>query len=57
MYFIRFFRMDIADQNELFKLLLPLPEVRGELVFDDEMLDPLQGLLHRFLTHLVARKQ
>ena len=45
--------MDIADQNELFKLLLPLPEVRGELVFDDEMLDPLQG----FLTHLVARKQ
>ena len=40
MYFLRIFRLDIADQNTLFKELLPPPEVGGELVFDDEMLDP-----------------
>ena len=39
MYFLRIFRLDIADQNTLFKELLPPPEVGGELVFDDEMLD------------------
>ena len=40
MYCLRIFRLDIADQNTLFKELLPPPEVGGELVFDDEMLDP-----------------
>ena len=49
MYFLRIFRLDIADQNSLFKELLPPPEVGGELVFDDEMLDPPQGRLHRLL--------
>ena len=51
MYFLRIFRLDIADQNTLFKELLPPPEVGGELVFDDEMLDPPppQGRLHRLL--------
>ena len=58
MYFLRIFRMDIADQNALFKELLPLPEVGGELVFNDEMLDPPpQGFLHRLLGHPVVRKQ
>ena len=36
MYFLRIFRLDIADQNTLFKELLPPPEVADELVFDDE---------------------
>ena len=49
MYFLRIFRLDIADQNTLYKELLPPPEVGGELVFDDEMLDPPQGCLHRLL--------
>ena len=49
MYFLRIFRLDIADQNTLFKELLPPPEVGGKLVFDDEMLDPPQGRLHRLL--------
>ena len=49
MYFLRIFSLDIADQNTLFKELLPPPEVGGELVFDDEMLDPPQGRLHRLL--------
>ena len=49
MYFLRIFRLDIADQNTLYKELLPPPEVGGELVFDDEMLDPPQGRLHRLL--------
>ena len=40
MYLLGFFRMDIADPKTLFKGLLPPPEVGGELVFDDEMLDP-----------------
>ena len=50
MYFLGFFFIDITDQNTLFKELLPLPEVGGELVFDDEMLDPPPpGRLHRLL--------
>ena len=50
MYLLGFSRMDIADQNALFKGLLPPPEDGGELVFDDEMLDPPpHGLLHRLL--------
>ena len=47
--FLGFFRMDIADQNACFKALLPPPEGDGELVFDDKMLDPPQGRLHRLL--------
>ena len=47
--FLGFVRIDIANQNELFKGLLPPPEVGGELVFDDEMPDPLQGRLHNLL--------
>ena len=49
MYFLGFFRIDITDQKIFFKELLPPPEVGGELVFDDEMLDPPQGRLHRLL--------
>ena len=49
MYLLRFFCIDIADQNALFKGLLQPPEVGGEFVFDDEMLDPLQGRLHCLL--------
>ena len=50
MYFYGIFRIYIADQNALFNgLLQPPPEVGGELVFDHEMLDPLQGRLHRLL--------
>ena len=37
--------MDIADPKTLFKGLLPPPEVGGELVFDDEMLDLPPGRL------------
>ena len=43
--FLGFFRIYIADQNALFKGLLPPPEVGGELIFDDEMPDPFQGRL------------
>ena len=35
-----FVRIYNADQNALFKGLLPPPEDGGELVFDDEMPDP-----------------
>ena len=49
MYFYGIFRIYIADQNALFNGLLPPPEVGGELVFDQEMPDPLQGRLHRLL--------
>ena len=49
MYFYGIFRIYIADQNALFNGLLPLPEVGGELVFDHEMPDPLQGRLHHLL--------
>ena len=35
-----FVRIYTADQNALFKGLLPPPEVGGELVFDDKMPDP-----------------
>ena len=45
MYLLGFFRMDIADLKTLFKGLLPPPEVGGELVFDDEMLDLPPGRL------------
>ena len=45
--------MDIADQNALFKELLPPTEVGGEFVFYDEMRDPL----HHILGHPVVRKQ
>ena len=49
MYFLRFFRIYIADQIALFKGLLPPPNDGGELVFDDDMLHPIQGRLHRLL--------
>ena len=49
MYFLRIFRLFIADQNAFFNALLPPPEVGGELVFDHEMPDPLQGRLHHLL--------
>ena len=49
MYFLRIFRLFIADQGAFFNALLPPPEVGGELVFDHEMPDPLQGRLHRLL--------
>ena len=49
MYFYRIFRTYIADQNALFNGLLPPPEVGGELVFNHEKPDPLQGRLHRLL--------
>ena len=38
-----------VDQGALFKGLLPPLEVGGELAFDDEMPDPLQGRLHCLL--------
>ena len=40
MYFLKIFRLYIADQNALFDGLQPPPEVGGELVFDHKMLDP-----------------
>ena len=46
----RFFRIYIADLNAFFKGLLPPPEVGGEVVFDHEMSDPLQGRLHHLLS-------
>ena len=49
MYFLRFFCTYIADQIALFKGLLPPPNDGGELVFDDDMLHPIQGRLHRLL--------
>ena len=49
MYFLRIFRLFIADQSTLFNALQPPPEVGGELVFDHEMPDPLQGRLHHLL--------
>ena len=49
MYFLGIFRLFIADQSTLFNALLPPPEVGSELVFDHEMPDPLQGLLHHLL--------
>ena len=49
MYFLRFFCIYIADQIALFKGLLPPPNDGGELVFDDDMLHPIQGRLHRLL--------
>ena len=49
MYFLRFFRIYIADQIAPFKGLLPPPNDGGELVFDDDMLHPIQGRLHRLL--------
>ena len=49
MYFYGIFRIYIADQNALFNGLLPPLEVGGELVFDHEMPDPLQGRLHHLL--------
>ena len=52
MYFLRFFRMYIADQIAFFKRLLPPPKGGGELAFDDDMLDPIQGRLHRLLGQL-----
>ena len=47
--FLGFVRIYIADLGALFKGLLPPPEVGGELAFDDEMPDPLQGRLHCLL--------
>ena len=49
MYFLKIFCLYIADQNALFDVLLPPPEVGGELVFDHKMLDPPQGRLHSLL--------
>ena len=49
MSFLEIFRIYIADQNTLFNWLLPPPEVGGDLVFDHEIPDPLQGRLHRLL--------
>ena len=49
MCFLKFFPLDIADQNAHFKVLLPLPKGGGELVFDDMMPDPIQCLLHGLL--------
>ena len=49
MSFLEIFRIYIADQNTLFIGLLPPPEVGGDLVFDHEIPDPLQGRLHRLL--------
>ena len=49
MYFLRIFRLFIADLSALFNALLTPPEVGGELVFDHEMPDPLQGRLHSLL--------
>ena len=49
MSFLEIFRIYIADQNTLFNGLLPPPEVGGDLVFDHEIPDPLQGRLHRLL--------
>ena len=46
----RFFRVYIADLNAFFEGLLPPPEVGGEVVFDHEMSDPLQGRLHHLLS-------
>ena len=45
MYLLGFFR----NPKTLFKGLLPPPKVGGELVLDDEMLDPLQGRLQCLL--------
>ena len=45
MSFPEIFRIYIADQKTLFNGLLPPPEVGGELVFDHEIPDPLQGRL------------
>ena len=49
MYFHGIFRIYIADQNALFNGLQPPPKVGGELVFDHERPDPLQGRLHHLL--------
>ena len=49
MYFLKIFLLYIADQDTLFDGLLPPPEVGGDLVFDHEIPDPLQGRLHRLL--------
>ena len=49
MYFYGIFRIYIADQNALLNGLQPPPEVGGELVFDHEKPDPLQGRLHCLL--------
>ena len=49
MYFLKIFCLYIPDQNALFDVLLPPPEVGGELVFDRKMPDPLQGRLHSLL--------
>ena len=49
MSFPEIFRIYIADQKTLFNGLLPPPEVGGELVFDHEIPDPLQGRLHRLV--------
>ena len=49
MSFLEIFRIYIADQNTLFNGPLPPPEVGGDLVFDHEIPDPLQGRLHRLL--------
>ena len=47
--FLGFVRIYIADQNALFNGLLLPPEVGGELVWDHEIPDPLQGRLHHLL--------
>ena len=51
-YFLEFFRMDIADQNACFKALLPPPEGDGELVFDDKKLYPPPKVV--FIASLVS---
>ena len=54
-YFLKFFRIDIADQITLFKVLLPPPKGGGELVFDDKMTDPIHGLTHGLVGQPWAR--
>ena len=57
MFFLGFSCIDIAEQTSLFKGFLPTAEVSGELVFDDDRLDPDPGRLHHLLSHHVARQQ
>ena len=46
--------MVVADLITLFEALLTPPKDGGELVFDDEAQDPIQGCLHRLQGQPVA---
>ena len=55
MYFLVFFRMVTIDPKIIiFQALLPPPEGGGELIFADEIQDPIQECLHRLLGNPVA---